>query len=319
MNNHFKLLNKVQLNCINEDTVIPESDYSLLSNDGTFFQFKFHSEKVEDRSYDVRPGIWKIIKTMSGPILEPTLFNNDEILESFVNTKKIEEVVDCFFNNLDLYKEFGIEIPKRGVLLWGPAGTGKSVSVTRCTNKYNDGKTLILVWHTAAHEAHEVKDFIQTFNFIGVDKIILIAEDLGGQENPGAPVRSDSSLLSLLDNQEKTFKLPVMIIATTNFPENFASNLTNRAGRFDDKIKVGYPPGEARQALLQFFSKNTASEAAIKLIGSEACAKLPPSQIRECYIRSRLHKKDLAQAIRDLVEEAKLYEKAFSEGKGMGF
>jgi SpoVK/Ycf46/Vps4 family AAA+-type ATPase len=149
--------------------------------------------------------------------------------------------------------------------------------------------------------------------------MILICEDLGGMENDGVRMRSDSSLLSLLDNQEKTFTLPIMIIATTNYPENFAENLTNRSGRFDDKIKVGYPDGEARKQLLKFFTKGSATEEELAMIGSAAWSRIPPSHIREAYIRSKLHSKTLLTTIQEISTEIKKFKKGFSEQNGIGF
>lgn len=315
----FTFKQSTDLKTLNKDTIIPESDYSIMGPDGIFHQFEYEDENKGLNKYEVNPGTWKIVKTMQGYKLEPTSFVKDSILEEFVNTKKIEDVVACFFNNLHLYKEFGIEIPKRGVLLYGEAGTGKSTAISKCIENYTkDKKTAVIVWHSAKMEAYEVKDFISTFEYVGVEKLILVIEDLGGIENENTRIASDQSLLSLLDNQEKTFTIPIMIIATTNFPANFASNLTNRAGRFDDKIEVGYPDGPARQALLKFFAKEYATPEALEYVSTNKCAKLPPSQLRESYIRCRIHSKTLLQTLMEMNGEAALYEKAFSKQKGLG-
>ena len=164
-----------------------------------------------------------------------------------------------------------------------------------------------------------IYDFISTFNYVGIEKMILVIEDLGGVENENNRIASDQSLLSLLDNQEKTFTLPIMIIATTNFPENFASNITNRAGRFDDKIEVGYPDSNARQLLLKFFANDYATPEALEFVKSNKCDKLPPSQLREAYIRCRIHSKTLLQSLKEMTSEAELYDKAFSKKSGVGF
>jgi predicted AAA+ superfamily ATPase len=316
---HFKFLKATDYSSIKEGTEIPESDLSIQANE-TFYQFKYHEED-ENRhmTYDVHPGIYSILKTSAGYSLKKTEFTNDSILDEFVNTKNIEDIVDCFFTNLHLYAEFGIEVPKRGVLLYGPAGSGKTTALNKSIQKYaKDGKTLVVVWHTSKYEAHEVQDFVKSFKYNNIDKIILICEDLGGMENDGVRMRSDSSLLSLLDNQEKTFALPVMIIATTNYPENFAENLMNRSGRFDDKIKVGYPEAEARRSLLKFFSKDTADEQSLNLMASDKCKEFPPSHIRESYIRSRLRSKSLFDTISDMVKEIETYKKGFSNQKNLG-
>lgn len=317
---HFTVQQKTKLSELETGARLEESDYSTLTPDGYFVQLKYHQDDHKEFPvYDVSPGIYSIIKTMSGFDLKPTSFVSDAMLDELVATKDIEDVVDCFFSNIPLYKEFGIEIPKRGVLLWGPAGNGKTSALNKAVRKYvNDGKTLVVVWHTSSLEADEVQSFIKSFAYEkhNVEKLILVCEDLGGMENDQTRMRSDSSLLSLLDNQEKTFTHPTMIIATTNFPENFAANITNRPGRFDDKIKVDYPNSSARQSLLKFFAKERATEEAVLLIGSDKCKQFSPALIRESYIRSRLRSKTLVQTIEEMLGDVKLYNKGFNDTSG---
>lgn len=315
----FSLVKKTKISDIDNTFPLPESDLALNDN-GFLYQFKFKESKSERKPYIVKPGIWSIDKKQSGYYLNKTSFTNDSLLEEFVNTRQIEGIVDSFFENLHLYKEFGIETPKRNILLYGPPGGGKSTAIGKVAQKYvSDGRTAVVIWQTDKFESYEIKDFIKNFAYEGVEKIILVAEDLGGIENENRRAPSDSSLLSLLDNQEKTFTIPVMIVSTTNFPENFASNLTNRYGRFDDKIEIGFPPPEARVALLKFFAKEYTTEEAMILIYSKKCEKFPPSTIREAYIRSRIQKKELVVVINSIIEEMALYEKAFSKNKGVGF
>lgn len=315
----FVLKNKVNLRELTKDTIVPPSDFALQVGDD-FIQFEYKEAEKTFAKYPVKPGIYSILKTMAGYDLKPTSYARDGILDEFVSTKHIEEVVDCFFKNIPLYAEFGIEVPKRGVLLYGPAGGGKTTALNKCIEKYAaDGRTAVVSWQTSKYEASEVQDFIRCFDYQGVDKIILVCEDLGGIENEQTRMRSDSSLLSLLDNQEKTFTIPVMIIATTNYPENFAANIMNRPGRFDDKIEVPPPSGDARKALLNFFSKGAAPQEALTLIASDKCKEFVPAQIREVYIRSRLRSKSITDTIKEMLEEVELYNKAFSKRKGVGF
>lgn len=316
----FKLKQKIKLSEMTDKDVLPESDYASLTPDGFFVQLTYIEDEKEYKDYEVKPGSFYIVKTPTGLDLAPTQFNKDDIMEEFVSTKEIEDAVDCFFNNLHLYKEFGIEVPKRGVLLYGPAGGGKTTALNKAARKYlQDTKTLVITWHTSQFDAGDVQSFIRSFKYVGVDKFILIAEDLGGIENDQTRMKSDSSLLSLLDNQEQTFSIPIMIIATTNFPENFMGNLTNRPGRFDDKIKVGYPGAKERGALLNFFAKDYATYEAVELIKSDKCKEFSPAQIKESYIRSRLRSKKLVDTINEVIVEIQKYNKGFSDQKGLGF
>lgn len=318
---YFLVKAKTNLKTAPVGTRIEESDFSSLTDDGEFVQLEYIEEedkKVEP--YIVKPGLWTIIKTMSGLNLQQTEFVNDKILESLVQTQEVTDKVECFFRNLYVYAEEGIEVAKRGILLYGQAGGGKTTIINKVANEYvKDGKTAVVVWTTDKFEAYQVKDFIKAFTYEGVEKIILIVEDIGGTEiaAPGA-MRSDASLLSLLDNQEKTFRIPTLILATTNYPENFMGNLVNRPQRFDDKIKVSPPNGEARAALLKFFGRTRATEAAIEMIKNKKCEGFTPAHIKEAIIRHRIYEKPLETVIKEMTKEVELYSRGFSDQKSVG-
>jgi AAA+ superfamily predicted ATPase len=314
----FRIFSKVKISDLPLDSIIQESDYSTLTPDGYFVQLRYEEDEVS-QEYTVKPGVWTIVKTIQGLQLEKTSFVSDKILESFVNTKEVEENIDSFFNNIQAYYDHGIQVPKHSILLYGPAGTGKSTVIGKvCTKQVQDNKTLVLIWNTDKFEAHQVKDFIKSFKYEEIEKIILIAEDLGGVEMDQVRFKSDSSLLSLLDNKELTFKIPTLIISTTNFPEAFLGNLTNRPERFDDKIEVSYPPSEARISLLKFFSKVEVSEETISLLSSKKCEKFTPAHIRQIVIRSATRKKSYEEVINQILEEIKYYENAFQKRGSMG-
>jgi SpoVK/Ycf46/Vps4 family AAA+-type ATPase len=315
---YFKLISKKKLSEITEKDKLEESDFSSLLSDGTFVQFEYVSEENKLPTYTVKPGVFAIVKTGSGFKLVETSFTKDKILEEFVNTENIVNIIDKFFNRLHVYTEEGIEVPKRAALLYGPAGTGKSTSISKIVDKYSSQEgTLIVVWHTDRLEPSEVKSFIKSFEYKDVKRMILIVEDIGGMENDRAQVRSDSSLLSLLDNKEKIFTLPIYIIATTNFPENLMANLTNRPDRFDDKIEVGFPSPEARKELLKFYLKNTWTQEAENQIISKKCEEFTPAHIREIRLRSRIHDKLPEEVIKDIYKEIETYKKAFTKQKNM--
>jgi transitional endoplasmic reticulum ATPase len=317
---YFKIKSKKVLSELAEGTVIDESDYSTLTPEGVFVQMEYFEEDENTAAkYEVKPGIFSIATQGNSLVLLRTEFVNDKILETLVHTKDVTDKIDCFFRNLHVYKEEGIEIPKRGILLYGPPGGGKTTIINKVANEYaKDNKTAVVVWTTDKFESHTVKDFIKRFDYTGVEKLILIVEDIGGTEIEQARMRSDSSLLSLLDNKEKTFRIPVLILATTNYPENFMGNLTNRPERFDDKIKLSAPNADAREALLKFFGKGREDEEAVKLLRSKKAEGFTPAHIKEVIIRSRIYEKSMVQVINEMFKEIEIFTKNFSEAKSVG-
>lgn len=298
-----------------------ESDFSTLTPSGNFVQLEYvEEEKVIEN--DVSPGTYVIGYEGMRLKLHKTSFVKDTILESFLHTENISSRLDIFFKKLHIYKKYGIEVPKRSMLLYGPGGTGKTCSIIKAIEKYEASKdTIIIVWPTDKIEPYDVKEFIKSFNYEknGVKQMILLVEDIGGVEIDKVTMKSTASLLSLLDNQEKTFKIPIYIIATTNFPEIFLGNLTNRPGRFSDKIEVGFPPPEFREALFKFFAKERADDESVAIIKSDKCKKFTADHIKEIVIRSDIYDKTIQDCIKELLNEIEYYENAFQKRKSMGF
>lgn len=319
MNNHFKIKSKLKLHDLPIGAELPESDFACISGD-YFVQLEYVEEKYKSEPLIVEPGIWSIKKSMMGLSLMPTQFSDDHILETFVHTKKITTLVNKFFSRVHIYKEFGIEIPRRCMLLYGPAGSGKSQAVTKVAKEYGASKdTAIIIWKTDVIDPHEVKEFVKRFEYKDVTKLIVIAEDIGGVEIDQVRIKSESSLLSLLDNQEKAFSIPVMIIATTNYPENLLANLTNRPQRIDDKIEVGYPSGSDRKKLFRFFAgKRKLKKHLYEMIASKPFDTFTPAHVKEIFVRSAIYGISLRKSMTQIRDEITKFNNLFQDKLKLG-
>lgn len=319
----FKVSKVTNLNEVTVGQEFDESDFSCILENNHFVQMAYEEEDALEE-YEVKPGIWKIIKTNAGMRLIHAEFSKEEILETFVNTKELENKIDAFFKKIDagVYVKLKVEVPKRAALVWGPAGTGKSQSITQVANKYTKqyDDTAVVIWNTDAIDPFDVKNFIQTFTYNGTKKLILIAEDLGGVEIDQVKMKSLSSLLSLLDNKEKTFKIPVYIVATTNHPESFLGNLTNRPQRFDIKIHVGNPTGLQREELLLFFLRNFSSDYtseeikdAGKTIAKDKYKDFSVAHLQEIITRSQLDDITLFKSLSTVQKDIELFNVEFTK------
>lgn len=319
---HFKLFKTTKISEINDTTKIPESDYIIQEN-GSLLQFEFIAEEKLEKSFELKAGFHTVIQTMQGPDIIPIEINEAFLGEETEEQLAIRNSMTKFFNKLDVIKTlFPSEVPKRGVLVYGPPGTGKSTQINKLLVEANDGKTAIILWHTDAVEAGVIRSVFQACDQSKIDRIILVAEDIGGVEIQNARIKSESALLSLLDNQEKIFTKPIYYIGTTNYPENFMENLTNRPGRFDDKVRVGYLKPEVRANLLMSIDKfKIVTESDLVRIKTKECERFTASHLRDIVARAAIYDMTINDAINYIIKSIKEFEQAFAEKQKnrMGF
>lgn len=315
----FKVKSKRTLHQMEIGEELPESDFACISGD-QFVQLEYVEQSNKEEPYSVNPGIWTIKKTGGKLILQETEFNNDQILETFAKTASLTELIDKFFTRLPFYAKRKIDVPKRVYLLYGPAGTGKSEALKLISLKYaKDSNTAIVFWKTDVIDPYEVKEFVKTFEYKNVQKLIMIAEDIGGVEMDQVRIKSESSLLSLLDNQEKAFRIPTLIIATTNYPENLLANIANRPKRVDRKIKFDYPTATERIQLLKFYdTDNVATAEILEYFSEKKFSSFTPAHVSEVFLRSDLEDLTLRESIDSIQQEIKYFNDLFQEKMKMG-
>jgi AAA+ superfamily predicted ATPase len=317
MAGHFIIKSKLKLDDLEIGSVISESDFATLTSSGTFVQLEYIEEKTSElQKYKVHPGVYTISEQLGTCKLVKTAFTNDKILQTNKYVLSITKQIEKFFLKRDSYKKYGFEIPKRGWLFFGPPGCGKSVILKEIVDLHSKNQdTLIITWPSDKIDAGTVKDFIKRFEYVNANQMILIIEDLGGVEVDQVRIKSMSSLLSLLDNVEKTFSIPTAILATTNFPENFLGNITNRPQRFDSKIEIKPPSGDERAEFLKFFSNSTASEDVLVELKKEKYSQFTPSHIKEILMRAELNDITLLESLKEIDKEIITFTKDFQTNK----
>jgi len=151
-----------------------------------------------------------------------------------------------------------------------------------------------------------------------VSFLVLIIEDIGGTTLHERSNRVDGALLNMLDGNQDVFKVPIMIIATTNYLDLLDKTLTNRPGRFDYVYEVP-PPKDSELIWLmeQFLEREMTKEEKIAVSGK----KINPAYGKEIVIRSEVYDITLEEAAKQILEQR---EKATSssyhkEKTTMGF
>lgn len=325
----FKIKHKASMQDIYEGkiNILPESDLAL-QDSGYILQFDYVRDEKEQKQVTITPGSYNLNKGAMGIELTPLDFVNRDILTTVTNTKMILQEADRFFNNLAVYEELK-QPKKRGILLYGTPGQGKTVSIMQAAKdlKDRDPGTVVINWPTSEIEASGVFKFFTKYSEYTAEctKLILVIEDIGGSSHEGYSRRDEvsSSLLNLLDGINNVFKIPTLIISTTNHPENLMKSLADRPGRFDMMLEVESPNFKERVALVEFIARRSLDEEEKEALNEKkhkGVEKLSVAHLQEIVVRSRLHQKSISEVVKELLAHSAKFKVDFAKtSKNLGF
>lgn len=189
----------------------------------------------------VKPKTAELYKFKSGPM--------EEVLSE----------IDKFWSLKDDYSKLGL-LYSRGILLYGPPGSGKT-SILHQVSEMIVSKGDVVFY---ADNIRALSEALKAFRSVEPDRrVVVILEDADEF------VQYDQQpFLHLLDGQDSIDG--VVYLATTNYINNFPPRLV-RSGRFDKKIEVPQPPKEGRLVYFQNKLKGNdmATDAEIEKLAEE--------------------------------------------------
>lgn len=169
----------------------------------------------------------------------------------------IERNTAGFFRNLDQLKATGRSV-KRGILLYGRPGTGKTMTAKWIASTVPGLTTLFL----SADQLFLIKDCCQMARLLApamvvLEDVDLIARDRGQDEN----IHSRISLHQLLNEMDGIAdNTGVLFLLTTNRPEELEHALAARPGRVDQAIEYPLPDRECRERLFEKYLEGLPTE-----------------------------------------------------------
>ena len=140
---------------------------------------------------------------------------------------------------------------KRGLLLSGPPGDGKSTAIECFANDIAGGATVIFV-----EAADQIRSIYQLAQALAPAVVVLEDLDLmtSSRQNGNRTVDKDDLTGELLQVLSGTSAYPdVITIATTNHVEAIDEALSKRAGRFDAHVRMGYPSDDEKLRVLELY------------------------------------------------------------------
>ncbi len=222
-------------------------------------------------------------------------------------SERVIESIEKFWSSKERFAAKK-QIFKRGILLWGPPGSGKTALIMQLIKDLIDKDGLVL--YSSIPDLAEAA-LTQLRKVEPERHLICVLEDI----DEIVTRFGEHALLSLLDGDTQIKN--VVFLATTNYPDRLAKRIINRPSRFDEVIKVGMPSDIARKTYLR--AKFTVEELsdeqlAVWVIDTKG---LSIAHLRELTVCVFCLGRDYSETITRLKDmERKLSE---TDGRKMGF
>jgi SpoVK/Ycf46/Vps4 family AAA+-type ATPase len=214
-----------------------------INGDGSFLPapetIKILKQGLYEPQYNNRAGEWGLRRQK---------INTDELYE--LPTKEIAVILNdlkSFWKKKDTYTEYRL-MHKRGILLYGDPGCGKSGILQLCMKHIINDLNGIVINIKDEDTVRGYLDVVPKLRQIEPDRpIVVIIEDIDSIAGESAYITSQ--LLNMLDGIKQIEN--VVYIATTNYPEKLEERITNRPSRFDRRYYIAPPSSEVRKAYLE--------------------------------------------------------------------
>ncbi len=222
---------------------------SLEIAESFFFQVNVWCSEVRGEVLVFNNGYWQKDEKLFQAIQAA---NFDNLILPPKLKQEIREDLTQFFQSRATYDQY--KIPwKRGIILIGPPGNGKTHTVKALLNSL--GVPCLYVKSFKQHYGTEQSSITEVFRRARqTTPCILVLEDLDSLINDG----NRSFFLNELDGFASN--AGIVALATTNHPERIDSSILDRPSRFDRKYQFELPAPDERAAYLMMWNDQMDAE-----------------------------------------------------------
>jgi ATP-dependent 26S proteasome regulatory subunit len=209
---------------------------------GSACQWSKQSESIfvpsSTTSKNLMPGLYEIDSNPQMGLFFNRIGMGTEGLVRFKDSASEEVIneINLFWDREDLFRRFGLMF-KRGILLYGPPGSGKTCTIKQVIEGLIQRQGVVFKFGSP----DLFSKGLQVFREIEPDTpCIILQEDLDSI----LETYNESKVINILDGVDLIDK--VVFLATTNYPERLGARIVNRPSRFDKRIRIKHPNDEAR-------------------------------------------------------------------------
>lgn len=271
----------------------PQTVIAVQKDGTTYYTQALGRSTLGSGFYKMKP-----IRTDEGivPGFTPVAISNDSPVEIDNSVAEIARELETFLSRRDIFKKMGFS-HKRGYLLHGPPGCGKS-STLRLLEKLFVEKFdgLVLFWDNGS----SVQDYFEHIRRHEPDRpVMLVCEDIDNQIS-----YFEEAILEFLDGHQGLNNF--VLVSTTNNLEEVPSRIKDRPSRIDRLVAIGKPSQETRYNYLLSagVSKSSALDLAVRTEG------LSIAQLKEILVAVVC----LEQPLKPVLERLKVADMSPLEG-----
>lgn len=274
----------------------------------TFFKKDFTKYKEDIYELGIEKNNYVLhkvnIKNIEEPILEENL------------SKKLNSDISLFFDNKQFYVDNNLSY-KRGIILYGPPGCGKTSVIKKLLTEHSHTHRLLIDCGKYTVDGDFYEYLIKVFP--KESKKIIVFEDVEAISSEGSRTSSRrSSFLNFIDGA-KTIENTIFI-ATTNYPDLVDPALINRPSRFDKVYKIDYPSKSCRERFLLRFFPDLKEDTAKLNEYTDLTKDFSGAYFKELFIMVGIQKVTIKDAITALSKQIKMCkEQKFDKEKTLGF
>nr|MDO8085846.1 ATP-binding protein [Candidatus Sigynarchaeum springense]MDO8116870.1 ATP-binding protein [Candidatus Sigynarchaeota archaeon] len=271
-------------------------------------------DKADAKRGDIPFGIYRAENSRWGVKLCPMTINQDKYIDLLSETTRdIMDDIAAFIASESRYKALNL-LHKRGILLYGLPGTGKTMLINHIIDKYKDTAHVIFLENDEVFFANlnDYKEILQDkLTIFVIEEISSFLQPRSGDDLPHLDAMPE--ILTFLDGQASWDNM--LLLATTNFPERIPINLVDRPSRFDRIIRIDQPGDAIRKKYLE----TVLGDGIVTQEVVEKTNGLSIAHLKEICVQVRMQNKPILSVIKELEDRKAEIGRFFMQGdKGGG-
>jgi hypothetical protein len=279
----------------------------LASEVKVFYNLKKLLQRTYKRNAKPKIGFFKVYDNQG--VLQYSKVEHPSLIETvhpIIND--LEEDIDFFFKNVNLFTTYGMPGVRKGMLI-GPPGTGKTSMCIKFAREYAKTHCVAVCTDIVAAAEHLSKCADHSV------PTVVILEDAEATLSSGGSTHS--SILNFLDGVDQpTNKQGSYIIMTTNHPERIEARVLKRPGRIDRIYQVGPLKGSyAVKCAKIYFGKDLKYTLGTKSKLLKVVSGMTGAQIKELANSTRAYcaSKQLKINVKNIYDVSKKLTEDLSE------